>query len=104
MKSNPQHINFATEVKQFIISSCRQRLMLLALGKSKSNNPHLYDIAQGLKSDCDRIYTDYQAALFLKRKASEIIALLPGDKCAGIKKRIDQLNQLNYKSNTILSC
>ena len=102
MKTNP-NLNFSSEVKQFIISACRQRLMLLRIGRSLSSNDRIYDIAKGLENDAQNIFSDLQAAAFMRKRADEILALLPGKYCKGIAKRMNKYNELVFQSNKILA-
>lgn len=102
MKTN-QQLNFHSEVKQFIISACRQRLMLLRSGRSLSTNDRIYDIAKGLENDAQNIFSDLQAAAFMRKRADEILALLPGKYCKGIAKRMNKYNELVFQSNKILA-
>jgi len=103
MKAPQTHPNFAADVKKFVVSACRQRLMLLRTGKSNSTNPRLYDIAKGLETDVKMIHADMQAASFLNRRAAEVLQLLPGKNCIGIQERVNTFNKLYYTSKQILS-
>jgi hypothetical protein len=98
-----QQLNYSSEVKQFIISACRQRLMLLRSGRSLSSNDRIYDIAKGLENDAQNICNDIQAASFMRKRSAEILALLPGKYCKGIAKRVNKYNELVFKSNKILA-
>ena len=104
MKAKQTHPNYAAEVRYFVTSACRQRLMLLRTGKSKSDNPRLYDIAKGLEYDVQMVQADVQAASFLNRRSGDILALLPGKDCKSIKTRIQKFNDLYYKAKTIMQC
>ena len=104
MKAPQTYPNYANDVRTFITSACRQRLLLLRLEKSRSINPRLYDIAKGLQNDVKMVQADMQAASFINRRAADILQLLPGQNCSGIKERVKLFNELYHTSKKMLSC
>jgi hypothetical protein len=94
---------FALRAKQFIDGCCRQRLLLLRTGRSQITDDGIYDIATGLRTELQTLVTDKQLALFIRRRAADIMALMPGRNCKGIKTRIQKLNELTYAAGNILN-
>ena len=104
MNANQAHHNFTSEVIQFVSASARQRLMLIAQGKSKSTNPKLYDIANGLLFDIKQVVSDLQAAKFIQDRSADINELIPKMQCKTVQSRIMKFHKLQETSKSLLSC
>lgn len=94
---------FAASAKYFIDSCCRQRLMLMRTGRSLNTDPHIYDIAVGMRWEIQTLTTDIQFAMYIRRKASDLIALMPGKNCKGIAKRLQEFNRINTMASNIIN-